>query len=71
MSRRAWYDQDGTRLLGPADFRPGLRVGTGAGWQGKPLPPVKSGLGEWARAWLLVAVVSAVFLGCLLLWGWS
>ena len=60
MSRRAWYDQDGTRLLGPADCRPGLRVGTGAGWQGKPLPRDREGV-RW-YFWLLLALVLAVLL---------
>ena len=65
--RRDDVDQGGAEW-----FRPGLRgPGTGTGWQGRPLPGDRAGLGEWARAWLLVAFVSAVLLGCLVLWGLS
>ena len=36
MTRRAWYAEDGTRLVGPYDCRPSLR-GPGTGFVCKPV----------------------------------
>jgi hypothetical protein len=64
VTPRAWYSQDGTRLIEPLDYRPSLH-GPGTGYVCKP---ARRGLTDGQRlavqlaGWLALALVLAVLL---------
>lgn len=68
MRRRALYSQDGTRLLGPCDYRSSLHgPGTGTGYAGRPLPVPRelTPVGLFAvrvAGWLALALALALLL---------